>query len=364
MALPPFPIPHRVFERALAIRRRTLDAVDLAYPPEGLLWDLVAGVQRTALAGALVDTGLADALGEQSRKPGEVAEELGLDAEVTVRVLRAAAASRLAHVEGDGRVRLSRMGAPLRRDHPQSIAAWASYFAAAENAYSYTQLVGLIREGAEPSGHRRAFGDSVWDHFEKHPEEGARFGEAMRQMTAIDVAALARGYPWPRRGVICDVAGGIGTLLAAILTRRKRARGVLVDASSVLAEAGPYLTERGVGDRVECVPGDLFGELRAQADVYVIKWILHDWSDEACVRLLQNLRATMPPGAKLVSIDQHLTPSFASPVTALSDLHMLVACEGGRERNPAQVHALMAEAGLRPGKVRHSGLHMLVEAVA
>jgi hypothetical protein len=346
------------------MRRGALDLVDRSYPAEGLLWDLVAGIQRTKLAGALVDTGIADALGEQSRRPVEVAQELGLDPDVTHRVLVAAAASRLAHLDRSGRVRLSRIGAPLRRDHPHTIASWVSYVAAPANARSYEQLADQIREGAEPSGHRRAYGDSIWEHFGKHPDEGARFAKAMREMTAIDVAVLARAYPWPRRGVICDVAGGIGTLLAAILARRKRARGILVEEAAVLAEAEQFLADRGLEGRVERTAGDLFGGLEARADVYVMKWILHDWNDDACVQMLQNVKTTMPAGAKVVTIDQHFKPTFASPVTNLVDLHMLVECEGGRERTPEHVHRLMAEVGLKPGKVREAGFQMLVEGQA
>jgi hypothetical protein len=362
--LPPFPVPFGVMRRGLALRRRSLDLVDRAYPAEGVLWDLLAGLQRTKLAGALVDAGIADALGTRSRDPTEVAQELGLDPEVTRRVLLAAVASRLAHVDAGGRVRLSRIGAPLRRDHPHSIASWASYLAAPAAGRAYDQLADQIREGAEPSGHRRAFGDSVWEHFDKHPDEGTRFSDAMREMTAVDVAALARAYPWPRRGVICDVAGGIGTLLAEILERRRRARGILVDAAGVLAEAEAFLAGRGLSDRVVRVTGDLFGEVRAEADVYVLKWVLHDWSDDACLEVLGNVRQTMRPGAKVVSIEQTYTPAFANPVTTMVDLHMLVECEGGRERTPEHVHRLMAQAGLKPGRVRHSGLHMLVEGIA
>lgn len=364
MPLPPVPVPFGLVERVLAMRRRALDLVDRSYPAEGLLWDLVAGLQRTKLAGALVDTGIADALGEQNRAPAEVARELELDPEVTTRVLRAAAAVRLAHLDSAGRVRLSRIGSPLRHDHPHSLAAWVSYVAAPANARSYEQLADQIRQGAEPSGHRRAFGDSIWEHFGKHPDEGARFAAAMRELTAVDVAGLARAYPWPRRGVICDVAGGIGTLLAAILGRRKRARGLLVEEAAVLTEAERFLEAQGLEGRVERIEGDLFGGLEARADVYVMKWILHDWNDEACVQMLQNIKSTMPAGARVISIDQRLNPAFANPVTNLVDLHMLVECEGGRERTPEHVHRLMAEAGLKPGRVRQAGFQMLVEGRA
>jgi hypothetical protein len=186
----------------------------------------------------------------------------------------------------------------------------------------------------------------------------------MRELTAVDVAAIARAYPWPRRGTMCDVAGGIGTLLAAVLERRRHARGILIDSPAVLEEGRSFIASRGLAGRVDILPGDIFGELRARADVYIMKWILHDWSDEACLDILRRVRATMPPGSRLVTIDQHLDSGRPSAITSMVDLHMLVECEGGRERSPREVHELMRSAAIKPGRVRHAGLHMLVEGVA
>ena len=72
------------------------------------------------------------------------------------------------------------------------------------------------------------------------------------------------------------MAGGIGTLLAAILARRPGASGILLDSPEVLSEAEPFLRSQGVLDRVQRQSGDLFGAIQARADVYVLKWILHD----------------------------------------------------------------------------------------
>ena len=364
MPLPPFPVPNAVVRGGLALRARVQGLADRLLPAEAALWDLVAGMQRTKLAGVLVTSGLADAIGTDVRDTRELASELGLSEEVALRVLGAAAASRLVRLDRSGRVRLARLGAPLCREHPRSLSAWVAYQAASANAAAHGELENLLREGAQPSGHRRAFGNSVWDYFAEHPEEGARFGEAMRELTAIDLTALSRAYPWPADGTICDVAGGIGTLLAAILERRQRAKGVLVDAPEVLAEAGDFLRSRGVSGRVQLQAGDLFGEIGARADVYVLKWILHDWSDDACRDILRRVRAAMPAGSRVVAIDQHLEPDRPSPFSSLADLLMLVECEGGRERSPVEVHGLMRDAGLTPGRVRHAGLHMLVEGVA
>lgn len=364
MPLPPVPVPHTLLRAVVGARSRVLGLADRLVPAEAALWDFAAGMQRTKLAGALVESGIADALAQRPREAKELASDLGLSPDVTARVLGAAAASRLVKLDRGGRARLARMGKPLARSHRHSIAAWIGYQAAPSNAAAHAELAGQLRDGAEPSGHRRAFGNSVWEHFGEHAEEGARFGEAMRELTAIDLGALARAYPWPREGVVCDVAGGIGTLLAAILQRRPRARGVLVDAPEVLAEAEPFLRSHGVAERVECRPGDLFGELDARADLYVLKWILHDWSDEACVEILRRVRATMPAGARVVAIDQQLDPGRPNPIASMVDLLMLVECEGGRERSPHELHELMRAAGIAPGRVRHAGVHMLVEGIA
>jgi urease gamma subunit len=349
---------------ALEGRRRVIELADAGLPEEAALFDLVWGLQRTKLAGALVTSGVADALGDDSRDPVELARELEFDPDVTTRVVHAAVASRLMRLDRDGRARLSNLGAPLRTDHPHSIASWVAYVADPDSGAAYTNLNAQLREGAQPSGHQRAHGMSVWEYFSQRPAAGARFSEAMRQLTAMDLRATVRAYPWPRRGVICDVAGGIGHLLTAILERRRRARGILLDAPEVIEEADGFLRARGMADRVERRPGDLFGELDARADVYIMKWILHDWSDDACREILARVRATMPSGSKLVTIDLDREPHRPNPLTPMTDLLMLVTCEGGRERSPQEVHGLMHDAGLKPGRIRHAGLTMLVEGVA
>lgn len=124
------------------------------------------------------------------------------------------------------------------------------------------------------------------------------------------------------------------------------------------------LVTAGIADALGSRAGDLFGELDARAEVYVLKWILHDWNDDACRGILSRLRASAPSGARVVTIDQRNEPEHPNPFTSIADVHMLVECEGGRERTPAEVQGLMRDAGWTPGKVRHAGLHMLVEGVA
>lgn len=342
-----------------------LSLVDGALPAEvALLTDVVFGLQKTKIAGLLVSSGIADALGTASRTPVDLARELELNPDMTVRVIDAAVASRLMRLDRRGRARLTKMGAPLRRDHPKSVASWVTYYAHPDTAAAHAHFDARLRDGDESSGYKRAFGKPLWEYFGDHPDVGAAFADAMRQMTEIDLAGIVRGYPWPRDGLICDVAGGIGHMLAAILDHRPNARGVLLDSPDVIEQAEGYLRSRGLADRIERRAGDLFGELSARADVYTMKWILHDWGDDACRDILKRVRATMPSGSKLVTIDWHHESGRPNATTPVCDILMVACCEGGRERSPQQVHDLMRDAGLKPGRVRHSGLTMLVEGIA
>lgn len=154
------------------MRSGVLGLADRMLPAEAALWDFAAGMQRTKLAGVLVTSGLADALGVGVRDARDVARELGLTEEVTLRVLGAAAASRLVHLDREGRARLARLGAPLRSDHPRSVASRVAYQAASANAAAHAEIERQLCEGAEPAGHRRAFGNSICDYLASIPTRG------------------------------------------------------------------------------------------------------------------------------------------------------------------------------------------------
>jgi hypothetical protein len=163
---------------------------------------------------------------------------------------------------------------------------------------------------------------------------------------------------------VCDVAGGVGTMLAAILGARPGLRGVLVEAPGVLAEADEHLREAGVRDRVELREGDIFERVDAKADVYALKDVLHDWDDERCVTILRTVRAAMPEGARAVLVELPQEPNEPDPIASLADLHMLTQCDGGRQRSIAELQELLRAADLTPGDVHRTAGPALVEGLA
>lgn len=359
--MPPIP-PPPVVDAALALRRLLLRAADGLLPPWAAVWERTMGIERTHVIGTLAELGVPDALAGGRATAAELAARLDVDADTLHRLLRVAALDGIVRVDRRGRFRLTRLGKTLRSDSPSTLRPWARYMALASTREAWADLTESVRTGR--SGFERVHGMSVWDWFAAHPEEEQLFAAAMRSITELDAPVIAASSLLPDEGVVCDVAGGAGTLLGEIMVERPRLRGMLLEAPGVLREAEKHLSGRGVLDRVELVEGDLFGELHADADVYLLKNILHDWDDPTSARILAGVRATMKPGSRLLVIEQLQERNEPHPFASLSDLQMLTQCVDGRERSRDELRALISGAGLSPGRVERAGVSALVEGVA
>jgi hypothetical protein len=354
--------PRRAVRAALAVRRRLRRAADGLVPGEVLAYEDGIAFFRTRVAGALVDLGVVDALANGPRSSADLARELDLHADTLHRVMRLAAADELLKLDGDGRFALTARTRALGSDAAPTIGPWVSHLNTAAVQAAWAELPHSIRTG-EPS-FPSVHGKSIWAHFAENPDEERLFAHSMRELTALALAWIVSGYPWPARGVLCDVAGGSGPVLAGVLAARPDLGGILVEAPGVLAEADGHLTRAGVRDRVELLEGDMFERIEASADVYVMKDILHDWDDERCLRILSTVRTAMPAGSRLVLVETLIEPGDTDPIPASVDVHMLAQCDGGRQRSAAELHALCSQAGLRPGAVHETGGPAMVEALA
>jgi hypothetical protein len=200
----------------------------------------------------------------------------------------------------------------------------------------------------------------MFEWFAAHPDEGHHFSAGLGGLTLAEAPAIVAGYPFPETGVICDLGGGQGVLVGALLDARPELRGVLVESAAVLEQARGYLQARGLEHRVELVEGDLLGRVEAKADVYLLKWILHDWDDPTCLRIIRSVAATMHLGSRLVVVEGMQPRNTVDPRFSMIDLQMLVATEQGRERSGEELAALMSEAGLETGQTRRSNTGLLL----
>jgi hypothetical protein len=208
---------------------------------------------------------------------------------------------------------------------------------------SWGHLDDCVRTG-QPA-FNKVFGTSGWEYYRtQNPEDGRLFSENMSAMSGAEVQAILAAYSFDGARRVVDVGGAYGAFLAAVLGKVPQARGVLFDHPDVVKLAGPALEKQGVADRVERVGGDFFESVPVGGDVYLLKHILHDWSDEECVRILRCIRKAMAPGARLVVAEMPITEGGSS-FAALLDINMLVMLTG-KERTPEEYAELFSRADL------------------
>ncbi|KAF9606917.1 hypothetical protein IFM89_029516 [Coptis chinensis] len=96
------------------------------------------------------------------------------------------------------------------------------------------------------------------------------------------------------------------------------------------------------------VGGDMFVEI-PHADAIVMKWILHDWNDEDCVKILKNChKAIANGGVKVIIVEIVLQPDGVAPLDEtglIFDLSMIAHSSGGKERTETEWEKLLRDGG-------------------
>lgn len=85
----------------------------------------------------------------------------------------------------------------------------------------------------------------------------------------------------------------------------------------------------------------------ADARAYYLKFILHDWSDNDCRKILQHLASAMKKGySKLIIEEFILADSKCSMLSATWDWEMMVFCNS-MERTRGHWQRLLESAGFK-----------------
>jgi O-methyltransferase domain len=313
----------------------------------GLLWHCLCAITRLEVPERLAAGPL---------PIPQLAVAVGADQNALWRVLRLVADHHIVTLEGD-RVGLTDRGRLLCRDHPSSLQAAFATVGDSDVAHGLTDTLRTGRAAAPA-----VLGMPYWDYLATHPDQQALFDQAMVQRAQLLSLACVPMLDWSTSGAIADIAGGLGTLLAAVLQAAPGAHGILVDQPQVLERARPVLERQGVADRCLLYPGDLFAP-PPPAELYLLASVLHDWDDTHASRILAALGQSATNHTRL-RIFEMLLPEDAAPHRAkMSDVLMLLMFDGARERTVGQYRDLLEGTGWQLERVVPSpGPMSVVEA--
>ncbi|KAK2359542.1 isoflavone 7-O-methyltransferase [Trifolium repens] len=126
-------------------------------------------------------------------------------------------------------------------------------------------------------------GSDFWEFLNENPKYNTMFNDAMASDSKmINLALKDCDFVFEGLESIVDVGGGNGTTAKIICEKFHKLKCVVFDRPKVVEN----LSE---SDNLTYVGGDMFTSI-PKADAVLLKWILHDWTDRDCIRILKKCK--------------------------------------------------------------------------
>lgn len=262
----------------------------------------------------------------------------------------------------------------LRSDHPNPMCAMVGH-QAEDCLPAWGHLYESLKDKSTTAW-KAAHGKDTWDYMRKHDggKQGEQFNRAMTSVDGMSAFPVVHDYAWAQYSRIVDVGGSLGSMTAHILrgAAPANATGMIFDLPEVVAKAKSVWKDAAHADiakRVTLVEGS-FLEARTipkahDGDAWLMRVVLHDWTDADVVRILKNLHKSMAgTTARLVLVEQIVeVPQDHITVHYIMDLHMHVAF-GGKERTRVEWRDLLKQSGFEMKEVKDTrSIFSVIEAV-
>jgi hypothetical protein len=327
--------------------------------PRDILNRLISGFWTTQAIYVAVRLRIPDLLSAGSRTAESLAAETGTHARALYRLLRALSSTGLFREDEQRRFELTPLSECLCRDVPGSLAALSLMRGDWQYA-AWGQLLHSVQTGEAAFEH--VFGTPLFDHLSHTPDHAAVFDQAMVGVHGRETAAMLTAFDFSSIGLLADIGGGNGSVLAAVLQQHSSVRGLLFDRDHVVDRGRSNLREAGVAERCQFVSGDFFQQVPSGADAYLLRHVLHDWDDVQAATILRRCHDSMSAESRLL-IAEYVLPDGPEPFHGKwFDLAMMVVT-GGQERTEAEYRTLLDGKGFVVTRIVPTGSELsIIEA--
>jgi SAM-dependent methyltransferase len=311
------------------------------------LSQMIKGYWVSQIVGTLAQLEIADHLAHGPLNYDVLAEGIGCDPNATYRLLRASVDVGLVAVLSDGQFYLTPLGELLRSNVPDSMRNPAIALTAPGHWLPWGRLAEAVRHGERQTV--AALGHELFDYYVANPSEGSAFTGTMANHSDAIAGEIAQALDTSAVTHVVDVGGASGTIIGALLEANAALLGTILERADVVPRAEAVLAQRGLSSRCRVVEGDFFKNV-PEADLYILKSIVHDWDDQQSIKILRNCARALRPNGRVILIEW-IVPEHGKPgAAALSDLNMLVLLPG-RERTASQFEELFRASGLRIDRI-------------
>ena len=306
--------------------------------PHEQILSIILGYWQANVLGLATKLGLADLLDKGPMQVEELAARTGANPQALFRMLRASESIGIFAQTGPRTFANTPVSELLRRDNADSQAAGILHQLCKGNGCyeAWNEFEHTIMTGK--SSFNKIYGCDFFEFLQRNPQANEAMNGAMLSMSRAMTPAVTAAYDWGRFQEIVDVGGGIGTQIVSILNAFPLSEGVVFDQPHLVGAAIPH-------DRLKAVGGNFFESAPTDADAYLLRFILHDWSDERAAAILRAVRRSMKPSATLILAELMIPEEPGNDFNKWTDLHMMVMFQGARERTREELGKLLVDEG-------------------
>ncbi len=315
-------------------------------PPNVAITQMIFGFVTAKAIHVAAKLNIADLMASQGPlNSSELAAKTGAHEESIHRLLRALSSNGVFTEDQSGKFSLTPLAECLREDSPESVKATAlsagSVFYKAYNEFPFSVQTG-------EDGFKKAYGMGPFEYLTNNPEEGKIFDQMMTDFHGGETKPMVENYDFSIFKTVVDVGGGNGEVISAVLNKNPNSNGILFDLPEVIDRSGKNIEASGLNDRCTLAGGSFF-ESVPTGDAYILRHIVHDWSDKDSITILNNCRKAMNPGGKVLVVEAVIPKGNDPHPFKWLDLTMLLI--GGKERTSSQFENVFSKAGLKVARI-------------
>jgi hypothetical protein len=240
------------------------------------MMQMLTGYFVTQIAGAVATYSIADHLAKGPATAEQIAAIEGIDSAATFRLLRACASLGLVTCDDSLTFSATPLLGTLRTNVPGSLHSMAIAGSAPGHWFPWGRFLDAMRTGQWQTV--PALGAALWDYYTQQPQEAAAFTNAMHGFTSGVTQDVTRLVDTSTAKLAVDIGGASGTLVHSLMTANPQLHGIILDLPDVVPSATAAAAALGLAERSSVLAGDFFASV-PEADLYLLKQVLHDWDD-------------------------------------------------------------------------------------
>ncbi|KAM6499102.1 S-adenosyl-L-methionine-dependent methyltransferase [Amanita muscaria] len=324
-------------QAAVLIGSAALQLAAVVLPPQISLYNIIGGLYHSAAIRTALESSVTEVLreaGPEGLHVDAIEEKTGIDAQKLGRCLRTLTVHHIYREVTPDVFINTRLSSMLDTSKPSQdviadpeskhtgLPALAGHHLDEifkSSAYLWETLSDPQTGKSDEPGHAAvgkvlSNGKGFWEYLAQPDQKyrQKRFDMAMRASESFFPPKIfLQAYDWkslPNDALVVDVGGGIGSVSMTLAKEHPNLK-IIVQDQAYVVENGTKVWEAEFPDalnsgRVKFEVHDFFKPQPQKAvDVFLMKYVIHDWSDKYSTKILKQLRGSATPDTKLICLE-------------------------------------------------------------